>query len=438
MCSYDNANGMKLYDGFRVYNNTLLANNRDFTGSNSSWVTARKPDFNGIRQLIGDVAIKNNIVVNHSTAEVVVRTNTGSSDINNNLYYNTSGVFLADFRTNNDWDRIPFSQWTSYLQSFSRISGNDEQSLVCKPDFVNVPSSLRPVGVHTNFDFRYTGNCPLVGASLTQTVEAGSGRQIRVKDARFFFDGYGIVAGDQIIVGNNSAVAITAIDYATNTITVDRSISWKSNDSVTLRFPGSTPPVGAFEFGSAGSPPPPPSTSTPTPTATTTATVTPTSPLPASGNLITNPSFEDGTQNWLFFTDAAGTFTASSPAYEGAFSARVAITAEGNNVQLYQKGISLEPNASYSLTFAAFSSTGHDLDVKLHKHGDPFTNYGLNSKVNLGTAWNTFNLEFTTNDLSGGAPVADGRLRFWLAPYGAAGDEYFIDAVFLAKTYFEQ
>lgn len=173
---------------------------------------------------------------------------------------------------------------------------------------------------------------------------------------------------------------------------------------------------------------------TPTPTKAPTKTPTPTSPTPpSSGNLITNPSFEDGTQNWSFLTDGSGTFTTNSPAYEGASAAKVSITTQGSNVQLYQKGISLEPNTQYKLSFAAFSNTGHDLEVKLHKHGAPYINYGLDTTVNLGKTWKTFNLDFVTNDL-GGASVADGRLRFWLAPYEAVGDVYWIDNVVLAKA----
>ena len=30
--------------------------------------------------------------------------------------------------------------------------------------------------------------------------------------------------------------------------------------------------------------------------------------------------------------------------------------------------------------------------------------------------------------------VNDGRLRFWLSPYGAIGDQYFIDDVILEKV----
>lgn len=164
-----------------------------------------------------------------------------------------------------------------------------------------------------------------------------------------------------------------------------------------------------------------------------TLTTTPTSPPPPSGaNLVRNPSFESGTQDWAFHTDGVGTFTLGSPAYEGTSAAKVGITTPGTNVQLYQTGISLEANTAYTLSFAARSNTGHDVSVVIHQHGSPYTNYGLSDFVaNLTSSWQSFSTTFTsTNSL----PVNDARLRFWFAPYDVTGDEYSIDAVSLSKT----
>jgi chitodextrinase len=91
----------------------------------------------------------------------------------------------------------------------------------------------------------------------------------------------------------------------------------------------------------------------------------------------------------------------------------------------------LEPDTLYTLSFKAYSNTGHDLSITLQKHGSPYTNYGLsNSVVNLTRSWNTYTIQFTTTGFS--SIVNDARLMFWFAPYAAAGDEYFIDDVVLA------
>jgi hypothetical protein len=153
---------------------------------------------------------------------------------------------------------------------------------------------------------------------------------------------------------------------------------------------------------------------------------------PPSVNVVSNPSFELGTVSWGFFTNGGGSFTAVPPGFVGSLAAKLNITAAGSNVQLFQSGISLDPGASYRLSFAAYSSTGHDFSVSVHRHDAPYTNYGLNDYfVNVSTSWQSFSTVFTTTGF--GSPVSNARLRFWLSPYATAGDMYFIDNVVLEK-----
>ena len=84
---------------------------------------------------------------------------------------------------------------------------------------------------------------------LAHTTNAGSDNQITVDDAGYFVDGWGIVEGDQIIVGSNPAAKIAAINYDINTITLDRSISWNIGDGVYYSHQGSGPDRGAYENG---------------------------------------------------------------------------------------------------------------------------------------------------------------------------------------------
>jgi regulation of enolase protein 1 (concanavalin A-like superfamily) len=150
-------------------------------------------------------------------------------------------------------------------------------------------------------------------------------------------------------------------------------------------------------------------------------------------NLINNPGFELGTTSWVFHTNGTGTFTAASPGYGGtALAANLALDSGGTNIQLYQTGITLEPGTRYRLSFAAYSNTGHDLTVYLHKHLTPYTNYGLSYTAALSSTWQTFTTEFITTGFSG--TVTDGRLRFWFASFAAAGDVYHIDDVRLEKV----
>jgi len=163
-----------------------------------------------------------------------------------------------------------------------------------------------------------------------------------------------------------------------------------------------------------------------------TAIVTVTSVPPVVQNLILNPGFESGTEPWQFYTNGIGSFTVDGPGYDGSKSAKIFIKRKGKNTQLYQSGIILEPNTRYRLTFDANSTSGNDLNVVLLKHVSPFTAYGLDRTFDLSKSWQEFSTEFTTAGFK--STVNDGRLMFWLAPFAAAGDLYYIDNVRLAKV----
>ncbi|KPQ45106.1 MAG: Carbohydrate binding domain protein, partial [Candidatus Methanoperedens nitroreducens] len=153
----------------------------------------------------------------------------------------------------------------------------------------------------------------------------------------------------------------------------------------------------------------------------------------ASTSILVNPGFESGTSPWIFYTNGAGKFLNNAPGIVGTYAGHVTISSPGTNVQLYQKGLVLSPNTKYTLSFKAYSNTGHDLSISLLKHGSPYTKYGLsNYVVNLGTSWSQYSIQFTTTGFS--TTVSDGRLMFWLAPYDAASDQYYLDDVVLTKV----
>jgi hypothetical protein len=84
---------------------------------------------------------------------------------------------------------------------------------------------------------------------------SGSGTTLQLTDATYFLDGWGVpgVQGDLIqLLGTWQRARITAIDYATNTITVDRALTWAQGQGVALAYQGSAPDLGAFEMVAAG------------------------------------------------------------------------------------------------------------------------------------------------------------------------------------------
>ena len=152
-----------------------------------------------------------------------------------------------------------------------------------------------------------------------------------------------------------------------------------------------------------------------------------------STNIILNPGFESGTTYWSFYTNGSGSFLNDVPGVASPHAGHIKIIRPGTSVQLFQKGLVLLPNTLYQLNFKAYSNTGHDLSISLMKHGSPYTKYGLsNYVINLGTTWKDYSIQFNTAGFSG--TVTDARLMFWLAPYDAAGDQYFFDDVTLTSA----
>src|SRR5659263_172561 len=117
--------------------------------------------------------------------------------------------------------------------------------------------------------------------------------------------------------------------------------------------------------------------------------------LAGSAGAVINPGFESGTSPWVL-APPGNTLTTASPGFVGINAVKLVLNSGATNIQLYQKGIILEPNTPYRLSFAAYSTTGHDMTVKLFNHYDSNTVYAPPFTVNLGTNWHTFTNEFTT------------------------------------------
>jgi hypothetical protein len=112
-------------------------------------------------------------------------------------------------------------------------------------------------------DFRITDiNSSLVDKGRDHAMATGSGSNstvLTVDNADFFWFSAPSDAGDQIIINADPdrIRTIIAIDYTSNTLTLDLPVTWNHGDSVnvyksfsdptTIRFSGSAPDIGAFE-----------------------------------------------------------------------------------------------------------------------------------------------------------------------------------------------
>jgi parallel beta-helix repeat protein len=252
---YDNAGGTWLFDGWKIYHNVFVGNNRDYTGPNSSHTSNSRPPFVGIYQIDPTpklVGIKNNIFANHNSANVSLRTSQLAADMD--IDYNGYQGQNADHRAPQGYHLAPLREWQQLLESSTAISGNDENSHeyddLAQIKFANVP--LNPTGDHQQFDFTLRSDSPLraKGGPLTLTVRAGRGRTIQVVDAGYFFDGFGVAEGDLVQVGADQVVRVLSIDYEQNTLTIDRAIEWSNQEEVSLPFVGQRPDIGLQAFGS--------------------------------------------------------------------------------------------------------------------------------------------------------------------------------------------
>jgi parallel beta-helix repeat protein len=187
----------------------------------------------GSKPPVSGILFKNNILSEtHAPYDLYYGTDGYTSDFN--LLYNMRQIAVY-------WQGAKRS-WSQYLAS----SGQEAHSIVKQPGFVDV----------TNQDFHLGGGSPGIDAGdcLARTVGSGTGQTIRVTDAGYFSDGFGMTLGDLVRVGENE-VRIKSVDYGAKTITVDRQIEWKDGDGVSYPYVGRAPDMGAYEASSGMDPP---------------------------------------------------------------------------------------------------------------------------------------------------------------------------------------
>jgi hypothetical protein len=176
------------------------------------------------------------------------------------------------FDTNVIYDAGTSTYLAAYGSRFSNSNPNGESMQWWQSNhpelFANTLESAPMYADESAHDFHLRPSSPAIdaGTFLTRTTDAGTGDVLQVEDAGYFYDGFQIAGeqGDTIQLEGDSAVAVvTKVDYATNTLTLDRSLSWAANQGVALRYNGSAPDIGAYETGGGKAPPSPPVLSAP-------------------------------------------------------------------------------------------------------------------------------------------------------------------------------
>jgi parallel beta-helix repeat protein len=179
----------------------------------------------------------------------------GNRMYSNTFYANRCHAIIGSSGTATFRDQIVKN---NLLYKNVTCSGGPQQTRISDPNVVvlinNAIETLPPgFANEAANDFRLTAGSRMIdaGVAFTSTAAAGSGISLRVQDASYFYDGYGIPGelGDTIqFVGRPDAAIVIAIDYATNTLTLDRALAWSAGTGVSLRYSGARPDMGAFEF----------------------------------------------------------------------------------------------------------------------------------------------------------------------------------------------
>jgi hypothetical protein len=174
-----------------------------------------------------------------------------SSTVHDNVFKNN--IFYAN--RNIRGSQYPIIEpWPEYdLPDLQNISGNWMEG--GDPRFMDISAAPDP-SKGSQFDFRLQPDSPAIdkGEFLTTIISAaGAGNRFTVADAGYFMDGWGIIEGDAIqLEGQTQRAMITKVDYATNAITVDTTLTWTQGQGISLAYDGSAPDIGAFESASTG------------------------------------------------------------------------------------------------------------------------------------------------------------------------------------------
>jgi len=235
----------------KIYNNIMYNN------GGGAWLLRHTADQGSIE---ADYNIfKNNIAFNNKqnpggssfNYDINIDLNVGDSLKNNRVISNS--IFGSDGKSIIKVKGISTESVQWYQSNYpNNYSGNIEEN----PQFV----SSNP-GEPEEFRLKSSSRLIDAGDYLTKTKDSGTnGVTVGLEDAGYFTDGFGLIEGDLVQIGTNTPVRIQKVDYSGNRITLQKPITWRSGDAVSLPYSGSRPDIGAYEFGNAvaTAPPSPP------------------------------------------------------------------------------------------------------------------------------------------------------------------------------------
>ncbi len=121
------------------------------------------------------------------------------------------------------------------------------------PAFYSKNIEINPLFADTAlYDFHLQKDSKLIdtGDFLTATLTNGSGREMHVKNAGYFFDGYGIkwLLPDTVKLESGDIAVLDSVDYNNNILYLDRPLNWMQNEGISLKYYGNKPDLGLYEY----------------------------------------------------------------------------------------------------------------------------------------------------------------------------------------------
>ncbi len=243
---YDNHSGANTFEGYRVFNNTFINNNRDYSGPSS-----RK----NADKLIGisasfyaDVKLINNLIGGHNGCDILINPARENNFIDHNFYTSDMAKPKLCAWLNGEIRNYDFGNWQTFLSRQS-IKGKDRHSMTGSPKFLKASSQHH--GWTDNPAFEVTSDSLVIdkGGPLTTTTTPTHGKKstvLPVEDSQFFTDGMDTIDGDTIMVADQ----IVKVENIENQILhLDRAISWSLGDGVIWCPQHECPADGQIDIG---------------------------------------------------------------------------------------------------------------------------------------------------------------------------------------------